>query len=82
VQHDALAEVARLASGAIGQCHSWGPQEHRSTYERILAAAMRYSTVVNYAEAPSAPPSNVLELRLADQLVWDEFRVDDVLATM
>jgi hypothetical protein len=51
VQHDALAEVARLASGAIGQCHTWGPQEHRNTYERILAAAMRYSVVVNYAGA-------------------------------
>jgi hypothetical protein len=50
-QHDALAEVAWLASGAIRQCHAWGPQEHPSTYESILAAAMRYSAVVNYAGA-------------------------------
>jgi hypothetical protein len=50
-----LAEVVRLASGAIGQCHTWGPQEHRSTYERILAAAMRYSVVVNYAGAVEIP---------------------------
>jgi hypothetical protein len=28
-----------------------GPQEHRSTYERIIAATMRYSAVVNYAVA-------------------------------
>jgi hypothetical protein len=55
VQHDTLAEVARLASGAIGQCHASGPQEHRSTYERILAAAMRYSAVVNYAGAVEIP---------------------------
>jgi hypothetical protein len=54
-QHDTLAEVARLASGAIGQCHAWGPQEHRNTYERILAAAMRHSAVENYAEAVEIP---------------------------
>jgi hypothetical protein len=69
VQHDTPAEVARLASGAIGQCHAWGPQEHRSTYERMLAAAMRYSAVVKLRRgrrdsSPSAPPSVVLELRL------------------
>jgi hypothetical protein len=41
----------RLASAAIEQCFSWGPQKHRNTYERILAAAMRSSAVMNYAEA-------------------------------
>jgi hypothetical protein len=50
-----LAEVVRLASAAMGQCFSWGPQEHRSTYERIIAAAMRYSVVVNYAGAAEIP---------------------------
>jgi hypothetical protein len=55
VQHDALAEVVRLASGAIGQCYSQGPQEHQSTYERILIVAMRYSAVVNYAGAVEIP---------------------------
>jgi hypothetical protein len=54
-QHDALAEVVQLASIAIGQCSTWGPQEHRGTYERILAAAMRYSAVVNYAGAVEIP---------------------------
>jgi hypothetical protein len=29
--HDVLTEVVRLASAAMGQCFSWGPQEHRST---------------------------------------------------
>jgi hypothetical protein len=51
-----LAEVVRLASAAMGQCISWGPQEHRSTYERIIAAAMRYSAVVNYARAVEIHP--------------------------
>jgi hypothetical protein len=55
VPHDVLAEVARLASAAMGQCFSWGPQEHRSTYERIITAAMRYSAVVNYAGAVEIP---------------------------
>jgi hypothetical protein len=50
-----LTKVVRLASDAMGQCFSWGPQEHRSTYERIIAAAMRYSAVVNYAEAVEIP---------------------------
>jgi hypothetical protein len=50
-----LAEVVRLASAAMGQCFSWGPQEHRSTYERIIAAAMRYSAIVNYAGAVEIP---------------------------
>jgi hypothetical protein len=49
------AEVMRLASAAMGQFFSWGPQEHRSTYERIIAAAMRYSAVVNYAGAVEIP---------------------------
>jgi shikimate kinase len=46
-----LAEVVRLASAAMGQCFSWGAQEHRSTYERIIAATMRYSAIVNYVRA-------------------------------
>jgi hypothetical protein len=50
-----MAEVMRLASAAMGQCFSWGPQEHRSTYERIIAVAMRYSVVVNYAVAVEIP---------------------------
>jgi hypothetical protein len=54
-KHDVLAEVVRLASAAMGQCFSWGPQEHRSTYERIIAVAMRYSAVVNYAGAIEIP---------------------------
>jgi hypothetical protein len=44
-----------LTSTAVGQCSTWGPQEHRGTYERILAAAMRYSVVVNYAGAIEIP---------------------------
>jgi hypothetical protein len=54
-QHDTLAEVVRLAYVAIRQCFSWGPQEHWGTYERILAAAMRYSAVVNYTGAVEIP---------------------------
>jgi hypothetical protein len=50
-----LAEVVRLASAAREQCFSWGPQEHRNTYERIIAAAMRYSAVMNYARAVEIP---------------------------
>jgi hypothetical protein len=50
-----LAEVVRLASAAMGQCFSWAPQEHRSTYERIIAAAMRYSAAVNYVGAVEIP---------------------------
>jgi hypothetical protein len=46
-----LAEVVRLASTAMGQCFSWWAQEHRSTYERIIAATMRYSAIVNYVRA-------------------------------
>jgi hypothetical protein len=55
VQHEALAEVVQLASTAIGQYSTWGPQEYRGTYERILAAAMMYSAVVNYAGAVDIP---------------------------
>jgi hypothetical protein len=55
VQHNVLAEVVRLASAVREQCFSWGPQEHRSTYERIIAAAMRYSAVVNYTGAVEIP---------------------------
>jgi hypothetical protein len=50
-----LVEVVRLTSVTMGQCFSWGPQEHRSTYERIITAAMRYSVVVNYAGAVEIP---------------------------
>jgi hypothetical protein len=42
-----LADIVRLASAAREQCFTWGLQEHRSTYDRIIAAAMRYSAVVN-----------------------------------
>jgi hypothetical protein len=55
VQHDVLAKVVWLASTAMGQCFSWGPQEHRSTYERITAATMRYSAIVNYTGAIEIP---------------------------
>jgi hypothetical protein len=54
-QHDVLAEVVLLASTAIGQCSTWGPQKHQGTYERILAAPMRYPAVVNYAGAVDIP---------------------------
>jgi hypothetical protein len=59
-----LANIMRLASAAREQCFTWGPQEHRSTYGRIIAAIMRYSAVVNYAGAveipllPRHPPSS------------------------
>jgi hypothetical protein len=36
-------------------CFTWGPREHQSTYDRIIAAAMRYFTVVNYAGAVEIP---------------------------
>jgi hypothetical protein len=45
----------RLASAAREQCFTWGPQQYQSTYDRIIAAAMRYSAVVNYAEAVEIP---------------------------
>jgi hypothetical protein len=50
-----LAEVVWLASAARELCFSWGPQEHQSTYERIITAAMSYSAVVNYARAVEIP---------------------------
>jgi hypothetical protein len=50
-----LAEVVQLALAVMGQYFSWGPQEHRSTYERIIAAPMRYSAVMNYAGAVEIP---------------------------
>jgi hypothetical protein len=46
-----LADVVRLASAAREQFFTWGPQEHQSTYDRIIVVAMRYSAVVNYAGA-------------------------------
>jgi hypothetical protein len=42
-----LAEIVRLASSAREQCFTWGPLQHQSTYDGIIDAAMRYSTVVN-----------------------------------
>jgi hypothetical protein len=50
-----LAEIVRLASAAREQCFTWGPQQHQSTYNRIVAAAMRYAAVVNYAGAVEIP---------------------------
>jgi hypothetical protein len=50
-----LADVVRLASAAREQCFTWGPQQHQSTYDRIIAAVMRYSAVVNYAGAIEIP---------------------------
>jgi hypothetical protein len=32
-----------------------GPQQHQSTYDMIVTAAMRYSAVVNYAGAVEIP---------------------------
>jgi hypothetical protein len=51
-----LADIMRLASAAREQCFTWGPQQHQSTYDRIIAVAMRYSDVVNYAGAIEIPP--------------------------
>jgi hypothetical protein len=50
-----LADVVRLASAAREQCFTWGPQEHQSTYDRIITAAMRYSALVNYVGAVEIP---------------------------
>jgi hypothetical protein len=50
-----LAEIVRLAASAREQCSTWGPQQHQSTYDRIIDAAMRYSAVVNYAGAVEIP---------------------------
>jgi hypothetical protein len=50
-----LAEIVQLASGAMVQCFTWGPQQHQSTYDGIVAAAMRYSAVVNYVGAVEIP---------------------------
>jgi hypothetical protein len=50
-----LADIVRLASAAREQCFTWGPLEHQSTYDRIIVAAMRYSTAVNYAGAIEIP---------------------------
>jgi hypothetical protein len=47
--------MVRLASAAREQCFTWGPQEHQSTYDRIIDAAMRYSAIVNYAGAVEIP---------------------------
>jgi hypothetical protein len=55
VQHDVLADVVRLASAAWEQCFTWGPQEYRSTYDRIIVAVVRYSAVVNYAGTVEIP---------------------------
>jgi hypothetical protein len=50
-----LAEIVWLASAAREQCFTWGPQQHQSTYDRIVAAAMRYSAIVNYAGTVEIP---------------------------
>jgi hypothetical protein len=50
-----LTEIVRLASAAREQCFTWGPQQHQSTYDRIVAATMRYSAVVNYAGGVEIP---------------------------
>jgi hypothetical protein len=50
-----MADVVRLASAVREQCFTWGAQEHRSTYDRIIAATMRYSAIVNYAGAVEIP---------------------------
>jgi hypothetical protein len=50
-----LAEIVRLASAARVQCFTRGPQQHQSTYDRIVVAAMRYSAVVNYVGAIEIP---------------------------
>jgi hypothetical protein len=75
VQHNAQAEVVQLASTAIGQCSTWGAQEHRGTYERILAATMTRSRELRQGgrdSSPSAQPSVVLELRLDSGFAADE----------
>jgi hypothetical protein len=65
-QHDALAEVVRLASGAIGQCFSWGPQEHVREDPRCGHEVRRCRELCRGRRdsSPSAPPSVILELRL------------------
>jgi hypothetical protein len=50
-----LTDTVRLASAAREQCFTLGPQLHQSTYDRIIAAAMRYSAVVNYDRAVDIP---------------------------
>jgi hypothetical protein len=50
-----LANIVRLASAVMEQCFTWGPQEHQSTYNKIMATAMRYSAVVNYVGAVEIP---------------------------
>jgi hypothetical protein len=50
-----LAEIVRLAVSVREQCFIWEPQQHQSTYDRIVDAAMRYSAVVNYAGAVEIP---------------------------
>jgi hypothetical protein len=50
-----LAEIVRLVASAREWCFTWGPQQHQSTYNRIVDAAMRYSAVVNYAGVVEIP---------------------------
>jgi hypothetical protein len=50
-----LAEIVRLAASVRERCFNWGPQQHQSTYDSIVDAAMRYSAVVNYAGAVEIP---------------------------
>jgi hypothetical protein len=54
-QHDVLAEIVRLAVSVREQCFTWGAQQHKSTYDMIVDAAMMYSLIVNYAGATEIP---------------------------
>jgi hypothetical protein len=47
-----LAEIVWLAVSAREQCFTWGA----SAAPEHIDAAMRYSAVVNYAEAAEIPP--------------------------
>jgi hypothetical protein len=50
-----LAEIVLLAASVREQCFTWGPQQHQSTYDRIVDAAMRYSGIMNYVGAVDIP---------------------------
>jgi hypothetical protein len=50
-----LVEIVRLTAFAREQCFTWGPLQHKSTYDRIIDAAMRYSAVMNYVGAVEIP---------------------------
>ena len=50
-----LAEIVWIAADAREACFTWGPQQYRHTYDRILDVATRYTVVVNYAGAADIP---------------------------